>query len=48
LVSDVNGRIWTENIKEQCAEPKRNEIIGGWGKLRIEASHNLYYSPNII
>jgi hypothetical protein len=30
--------------------PKRDEIIGGWRKLRNEGLHNLYeyYSPNII
>jgi hypothetical protein len=28
--------------------PKRNEITGGWRKLRNEKLHNLYSSPNII
>jgi hypothetical protein len=28
--------------------PKRDEIIGGWRKLRIEELHNLYSSLNII
>jgi hypothetical protein len=28
--------------------PKRDEVIGGWRKLRNEELHNLYYSPSII
>jgi hypothetical protein len=27
---------------------KRDEIIGGWRKLRNEELHNLYSSPNTI
>jgi hypothetical protein len=27
---------------------KIDEVMGGWGKLHIEALHNLYSSPNII
>jgi hypothetical protein len=28
--------------------PERDEIIGGWRKLRNEELHNLYSSPDII
>jgi hypothetical protein len=28
--------------------PKRDEVIGGWGKLLHEELHNLYSSPSII
>jgi hypothetical protein len=28
--------------------PKKDEIIGGWRKLRNEELHNLYSSPNVI
>jgi hypothetical protein len=28
--------------------PKRDEMVGGWRKLRIEEVHNLYSSANII
>jgi hypothetical protein len=28
--------------------PKRDEIIGGWRKLRNENLHKFYSSPNII
>jgi hypothetical protein len=29
-------------------EPKRGEVIGGWGKVHNEELHNLYCSPSII
>jgi hypothetical protein len=28
--------------------PKRDEVVGGWGKLHNEEFHNLYGSPSII
>jgi hypothetical protein len=28
--------------------PKRDEVTGGWRKLRSEELHNLYSSPSII
>jgi hypothetical protein len=28
--------------------PKRDEVIGGWRKLRNEELHNLHCSPSII
>jgi hypothetical protein len=28
--------------------PKRDEMIGGWGKLHNEELYNLYSSPSII
>jgi hypothetical protein len=28
--------------------PKRDEVIGGWRKLRKKELHNLYDSPSII
>jgi hypothetical protein len=28
--------------------PKRDEVTGGWRKLRNEELHNLYFSPNVI
>jgi hypothetical protein len=29
-------------------EPKREEVTGGWTKLREEELHNLYSTPGII
>jgi hypothetical protein len=37
-----------EGVGEQCVGSKRDEVIGGWRKLRNEEVHNLYSSPNII
>jgi hypothetical protein len=28
--------------------PKRDEVTGGWRKLRNEELHNLYSSPSIV
>jgi hypothetical protein len=28
--------------------PKRDEVMGHWGKLHNEELHDFYYSPNII
>jgi hypothetical protein len=28
--------------------PRREEVAGGWRRLRSEELHNLYSSPNII
>jgi hypothetical protein len=28
--------------------PKKDEMVGGWGKLHNEELHNLYYLPNMI
>jgi hypothetical protein len=28
--------------------PKRDEVTGGWRKLRNEELHKFYYSPSII
>jgi hypothetical protein len=28
--------------------PKREKVVGGWGRLHNEELHNLYNSPNII
>jgi hypothetical protein len=27
--------------------PKRDEVIGGWRKLRNEELHNSYFSPDL-
>jgi hypothetical protein len=29
-------------------EPKRDEVMGGWGKLHTEELHDLYSLPSII
>jgi hypothetical protein len=38
----------SENKLLRISGPKRDEVTGGWRKLRIEDLLNLYYSPSII
>jgi hypothetical protein len=35
-------------VPRRIFERKRDEIIGDWTKLHLEALHNLYSLPNII
>jgi hypothetical protein len=37
-----------ENRVLRIFGPKRDEVTGGWRKLRNEELHNLYSSPSII
>jgi hypothetical protein len=43
-------RLWVfENrVLRRIFESKRNEVTGGWRKLRNQELHNLYSSPSII
>jgi hypothetical protein len=42
-VSHTKGR-----TSRRIFEPKREELAGGWRRLRNEELHNLYSSQNII
>jgi hypothetical protein len=35
-------------VLKRIFEPKREEVAGGWRRLRNEELHNLYASPNVI
>jgi hypothetical protein len=35
-------------VLKRIFELRRDEVIGGWGKLRNEQLYNLYSSPNIF
>jgi hypothetical protein len=35
-------------VLRKIFEPKRDEVMGGWRKLRNEELHNLYPLPSII
>jgi hypothetical protein len=35
-------------LLRRISQSKRDEVTGGWRKLRNEELHNLYSSPNII
>jgi hypothetical protein len=41
-------RMFENRVLRKIFGPKRDEVIGGWRKLRNEELHNLYCSPSII
>jgi hypothetical protein len=41
-------RVFENSVLKKIFGPKRDEVIGGWGKLHNEELHNLYCSPDII
>jgi hypothetical protein len=41
-------RVFENRVLRRIFGPKRDEVTGGWGKLRNEELHNLYSSPSII
>jgi hypothetical protein len=40
--------VFENRVVRRIFGPKRDKIIGGWRKIRIEELHNLYSSLNII
>jgi hypothetical protein len=44
----AGGSTFENRVLRRICGLKRNEIIGGWGKLHNEDLHNLDSSPNII
>jgi hypothetical protein len=41
-------RVFENRVLRRIFEPKRDEVTGGWRKLRNEELHNLYSSSSII
>jgi hypothetical protein len=41
-------RVFQNRVLRRIFGPKRDEVTGGWRKLRNEELHNLYSSPSII
>jgi hypothetical protein len=41
-------RVFENRVLSKIFELKRNEVIGGWGKLHNGECHNLYSLSNII
>jgi hypothetical protein len=41
-------RVFQNSVLGRIFEPNRDEVKGGWRKLRKEELHNLYSSPSII
>jgi hypothetical protein len=40
-------RVFENRVLRRIFGPKRDEVIGGWGKLHNEL-HNLYFLPGVI
>jgi hypothetical protein len=52
-VSDNKGgtyrlRVFENSVLRRIFGPKRDEILGSWGKLHGDQLHTWYSSPNII
>jgi hypothetical protein len=41
-------RVFENKVLRRMFGPKRDEVTGGWRKLRNEELHDLYSSPSII
>jgi hypothetical protein len=48
LREEHRPRIFENKVPRGTFGPKRDEMIGGWGKLHNKELHNLYSSPNVI
>jgi hypothetical protein len=40
--------VFENRVLRRIFGPKRDEVTGGWRKVRNEELHNLYCSPSII
>jgi hypothetical protein len=45
---NVRLRVFEKRVLRRLFVPKRDEVTGGWRKLRNEELHRLYSSPSII
>jgi hypothetical protein len=41
-------KVFENRVLRRMFRPKRDEVTGGWRKLRNEELHGLYSSPSII
>jgi hypothetical protein len=41
-------RVFENRVLRRIFGPKRDEVTGGWRKLRNEEQHGLYSSPSIV
>jgi hypothetical protein len=41
-------RVFENRVLRRIFGPKRDEILGGWGKLHNEEFHNLYSSLDTV
>jgi hypothetical protein len=47
-MEELRLRVFENRVLRTIFGPKRDEVTGGWRKLRNEELPNLYSSPNII
>jgi hypothetical protein len=48
LREEYSVRVFENRVLRRIFGPKRDEMVGGWRKLRNEEFRNLYSSPSII
>jgi hypothetical protein len=49
ILGEEHGlRVFKNRVLRRTSGQKRDEMMGGWRKLRNEELHNLYSSPSII
>jgi hypothetical protein len=48
LREELKMRVFENRVLRRIFGLKRDEVTGGWRKLRNEELHNLYSSPSII
>jgi hypothetical protein len=48
LREEHRQRVFENRVLRRIFGPKRDEVTGGWRKLRNEKLHNLYSSSSII
>jgi hypothetical protein len=48
LREECRLRVFEDRSLRRILGPKRDEVTGGWRKLRNEELHNLYSSPSVI
>jgi hypothetical protein len=48
LREEHRQRVFENRVLRRICGPKRDEVIGGWGKLHNEELRNVYSSPSII
>jgi hypothetical protein len=44
----VSTGVFKNRVLRRISGPRREEVMGGWRKMRDEEFHNLYSSPNIV
>jgi hypothetical protein len=48
LTEEQGLRVFENRVLRRIFGPKRDEVTGGWRKVRNDELHNLFSSPSII